>query len=235
MNDLGSYRQLLLSFMDQGYQVVTFPEYAKPQGQLILRHDIDFDTHFALEAAQIEADLGLRATYFFLMRSSFYNLFSKGDFDNINRIKALGHTVSIHFDPTNYADNFHEGLKFEAQLFELYFKTTVNIISLHRPSEFFLSYDHPIDGIEHTYQRKYFKDIAYISDSTGQWRYGAPLESSAFLEGKTIHLLTHPIWWIQQGISNQDKLKAYFYKRKDHLKNEFFNNCKPFQEISEHL
>ncbi len=235
MNDLGSYQQMLLTFLDRGYQPVSFPEYSQPKGQLILRHDIDFDTHFALQCAQVESELGVRATYFFLMRSNFYNLLSKQDFENINQIKALGHTISIHFDPTIYEEQFHQGLKFEVQLFELYFNTRVEIISLHRPTTFFLNYDYPIDNIEHTYQSKYFKDIQYISDSTGEWRYGHPLDSDAFANQQTIHLLTHPIWWMQEGISNQDKLKTYFYKRKDFLKNDFYHNCKPFQEISEHL
>ena len=143
---LGDYRELLQGFLDEGYAFRFFGEQEKAEGEVILRHDIDFDTHMALKTAQIETDVGIQATYFFLLRSNFYNIFSATDFDQILAIRELGHKISIHFDPLIY-QNFHQGLSQEIEIFERLFKEKVNIISLHRPNEFFQSYDAPIHGV----------------------------------------------------------------------------------------
>ena len=54
-------------------------------------------------------------------------------------------------------------------------------------------------------------DVAYISDSTGRWRYGHPLESEAFHARKPIQLLTHPVWWVQAGETATQKLECWLY------------------------
>lgn len=229
---LGNYRDLLQGFLDEGYTFRFFGEPLAEQGDMILRHDVDFDTHMALKTAQIETDLGVKSTYFFLLRSNFYNIFSKEDFDQILAIRDLGHRISIHFDPLLYQD-FHDGLAEEIRIFEQLFQEKVDIISLHRPNDFFKTYDEPIHGVEHTYQSKYFKKIKYFSDSTGAFRFGHPFDSEEFVQHKTIHLLIHPVWWIMKGNTNLDKLRKYYEQRRESLKKDFFNNCIPFRDIYE--
>jgi hypothetical protein len=233
-NRFGSYKNFLQTFKDQGYQFCLFSELTEPKKQIALRHDIDFDTNFALQSAMVEKQLGIKSTYFFLLRSNFYNIFSPQDFDNIMSIREMGHCISVHFDPSIY-DNFHEGLKTEVKLFQEFFKEEVNIISLHRPNAFFQEFDAPIFGIEHTYQSKYFRNVKYISDSTGVWRFGHPFDTPEFAQQKSIHLLIHPIWWMLDGLSNLDKLKLYYSHRVDSLKTDFSNNCIPFRKINESL
>ncbi len=234
VNDLGSYDDFLTAFLQQGYDSFFFPELNLEERQLALRHDIDFDTNFALQTAVIEAELGIKATYFFLLRSSFYNIFSPQDYDNVYKIKELGHSISIHFDPLLYED-FHKGLAQEVEIFRKHFDTEVEVISIHRPNDFFQKYDTPIMGIEHTYQNKYFRDIKYFSDSTGVWRFGHPHDSEAFSNRQPLHVLIHPIWWMVRGASNLDKLRTYYASRTQHLKSEFYNNCIPFRTIYETL
>lgn len=234
VNDLGPYRDFLETFLKDDYDCLFFGEKEVKGRQLMMRHDIDFDTGFALDVATIESELGVKATYFFLLRSNFYNAFSSQDFDNISRIRDMGHCITIHFDPLLYED-FHEGLRQEVAIFEKLFDKKVEVISLHRPNDFFQNYDSPIMGIEHTYQSRYFRDIKYFSDSTGQWRFGHPHDSEAFHNGEALHILTHPVWWMVPGVSNHEKLKVYYKRRTQGLKTEFFNNCKPFREIYESL
>lgn len=230
----GCYEEFLETCLDQGYQFCAFPELRDPKRQIALRHDIDFDTNFALKAAIIEHHLGIKATFFFLLRSPMYNIFSPQDFENINSIREMGHTISIHFDPSIYED-FHQGLQTEVALFRSVFQADVNIISLHRPNPFFQEYDAPIHGIEHTYQSKYFREVKYISDSTGVWRYGHPFSTPEFAQQKSLHLLVHPIWWMQEGESNLDKLKLYYHRRVDALKADFSQNCIPFRTLNGHV
>ncbi len=230
----GNYSEFLTTFLERGYRFCFFSDLNEPFLQIALRHDIDFDTHFALRIAEQEKALGIRSTFFFLLRSPMYNPFQPENAENILRIKELGHAVSIHFDPSIYLD-FEEGLRKEVEIFHVLARTEVSIVSLHRPSLFFQQHDTPIAGIEHTYQSKYFRDIQYLSDSTGVWRYGHPFQTAAFAEGRTIHLLIHPIWWVLDGATNTDKLRQYYRQRVDVLKADFSENCIPFQQLHGYL
>ncbi len=233
-NLFGSYEDFLQTLQQHGYQFCYFKELNNPKRQVALRHDIDFDTNFALQSALIESKLGIKATYFFLLRSNFYNILSPQDFENIMLIREMGHCVSIHFDPSVYED-IHKGLQWEVMLFREIFNLEVDIISLHRPNTFFQEYDAPIYGIEHTYQSKYFKDIKYFADSTGVWRFGHPFDSPEFAHQKSLHILIHPIWWMLDGVSNLEKLRNYYAQRLHALKSDFSHNCIPFRKIHETL
>ncbi|MBK9335354.1 MAG: hypothetical protein IPM98_01720 [Lewinellaceae bacterium] len=222
------------AYLRQGYQFCFFEELQEPKKQIALRHDIDFDTNFALKSAIIESQLGIKATYFFLLRSSLYNIFSPQDYENVQLIREMGHAISIHFDPSIYED-FHKGLQQEVALFRDMFKAEVSIISLHRPDPFFQEYDAPIYGIEHTYQSKYFRDIKYVSDSTGVWRFGHPFDTPEFAQQKSMHLLIHPIWWMLDGSTNLEKLRVYYDLRVDALKADFSHNCIPFRKLNGHI
>lgn len=233
-NAAWSYHDLLMTFKNKGYVFVFFDELNTTHGQLVMRHDIDFDTSLALQLANVEHELGIKATYFFLLRSELYNAFADTDYRNILAIKALGHKISIHFDPTLYED-FHRGLEHEVKAFNTMFDEEVKIISLHRPSEFFQKFDGPILNIEHTYQSKYFHDVKYFSDSTGAWRFGHPAMSEEFAEKKSLHVLVHPIWWTVDGADNLEKLKNYFASRVKQLNRLFYINCIPFRDILDHV
>ena len=109
-------------------------------------------------------------------------------------------------------------MKEELDIFESFFDTEVDIISVHRPD---LKLLNEID-IEHTYLPKYFEDIKYFSDSRGEFRYGHPTESEEFKKGKSIQLLIHPAWWvsdktnsveiIQDIIDRNNKMNEKFFK-----------------------
>ena len=59
----------------------------------ILRHDIDFSPAAALRLAEMEAARGVRATYFLLLNTFYYNLLSPEHTDVPRRIAELGHEV----------------------------------------------------------------------------------------------------------------------------------------------
>ena len=227
---LGSYEGLISAFLANDYQTDFFTSEIKPERQLLLRHDIDFECSYAAEIAAIENDLGVKATYFFLLRSDSYNLLSNRNAQFVNEIKNSGHAISLHFDPLIYGEDFLEGFRLEREIFENAFETEIKIISIHRPNEFFLNFDETIGGVEHTYQTKYFRDIKYISDSQGAFRFGHPLESSEFAARKTIHLLTHPIWWQGAGESNMMVLQNHILRQEEFLHRHVGENCQPYGE-----
>ena len=98
-----SYRNLLTSALDVGYEFISFVKAQnltkeKPDqnsGTCILRHDIDVNVNFALKMAQLEHDLGISSTYFFMFRSPFYNLSSRYSQDCVEKIIDLGHEIAL--------------------------------------------------------------------------------------------------------------------------------------------
>ncbi|RYY83851.1 MAG: hypothetical protein EOO15_20565, partial [Chitinophagaceae bacterium] len=205
-NYMGGYGNFLQRFLDQGYEFVTFAGLSQANGQVALRHDIDFDTEYALRSAEVEATLGIKSVYFFLLRHEFYNPYAADAYRQICAIRELGHEISIHFDPTLYED-FRAGLAGEARLFEALFGEKVSLISFHRPAPAFQNHDEPIGDIDHTYRAKWFRDIKYFADSTGAWRFGHPHDSEEFALGKSMQICTHPIWWFEEGSTNLEVLK----------------------------
>ena len=195
-----------------------------------MRHDIDFNCQYALRMAEIESDLGVKSTFFFQVASDSYNAFSKKNRDSIKQIQLLGHIISLHFDPTIY-DDFFAGFDEEKHMFENFFNTSLDIVSLHRPSEYFQKYNNRINGVEHTYMKRYFSDVNYFSDSRGYWRYGHPLDSEAVENQESLQLLIHPIWWIPDGETREEKLKQQYEVKKEEMKEHYQRNCEPFNAI----
>ena len=232
--NLQNYEGFLQTFKNKNYDFVFFNELDSQHNQVIMRHDIDFDVKAALEIAEIEYAMDVKSTFFFLLRNESYNPFEHKNFELIQKIKKLGHMVSIHFDPVIYED-FEKGFFTEKHLFESSFETSVEIISLHRPNEYFKNHNQPIDQCDHTYMNKYFRDIKYVSDSTGIFRYGHPFSTKEFHNNESLHILIHPIWWIYKGDSNFDKLKCFYSKKKESLKNHYSLNCIPFKNIVDEL
>ena len=71
--DLTHYRELLDAARAGGYEWASFDRHPRA-GDLYLRHDVDLSLEAALEMARIEHELGVRATYFLMTESGFYNL-----------------------------------------------------------------------------------------------------------------------------------------------------------------
>ena len=183
--------------------------------------------------AKAEAQNSWFSTYFFLIRSKSYNVLDPEIRRMIEEISSLGHVISLHFDTSIY-DDFETGLFEELKLFEKIFGVTPTVISLHRPNEFFLQGEQLNGiGIRHTYEKCYFEEIKYISDSGGSFRFGHPLKSDAYERGEPIQLLTHPLWWNTDGDSPEIKLEAFFEEVKAKFSQHMADNCIPWRRFLE--
>jgi hypothetical protein len=224
------YRNLLESFLNNGYELSPFIESPPPQQALLLRHDIDFDLQLAREMAAIEHQIGVKSTYFLMLKSASYNLLETENTRLVDQIRADGHQISLHFDPTIYAD-FQVGLRQELDIFERHFGLSPDCISIHRPTDFFLQYDSPINQIRHTYQSIYCKLIEYCSDSQGLFKHGHPLNSQAYADKRSIHLLVHPIWWVTTEVNSIDILNKFLDLRIQRFQQHMADNCKPYRAV----
>jgi hypothetical protein len=230
--NLKIYLSLIESFVEKGYQFKFFTDEIQQKKNLLLRHDVDFDVLLSLNLAEYENLNHIRSTYFFMLRSDSYNILNPQNIDAVKKIYQFGHEISLHFDPLIYQD-YSSGLTLELDLFYKLFGVNPKVISLHRPNKDFLQ---GIDiGVSHTYEKKFFKDIKYISDSGGEFKYGHPLDSDAYQSNQSIQLLLHPIWWMTGDDTNLLKLMTYYKYRCDKLSEHFSQNCLPWKEYIEGL
>lgn len=199
---LGGYRALIEAFAARGYAVRSFADAAPNVPDLILRHDLDMSIEAAIPIATIEAELGVRASYFVLLRSELYNPQSAAATAALDRLAGMGHEIGLHFDTAHYGDDpdaLDTAAARECDILERIIGRPVATISLHRPAERLLGLDRTLGGRPHTYAPRYFRDVGYCSDSRGRWGHGHPLAHPALRDGRALQLLTHPIWWVGEG------------------------------------
>ncbi len=212
-----SYKELISGFRKAEYSFIKFTDRKNNMGgtpYVIMRHDVDFCLQSALGLAEIENKLGVKSTFFFLLRSSFYNLIGNNEQKIVRQIFELGHEIALHFDVNAYANDYLSGFSNEISILKSYYpQLTTKIVSIHRPGDIkaLLSKNFPV---AHTYEDRFFRKIGYISDSDGEWKYGHPFESKAFLSKQPIQLATHPLWWIENGKSPIGKLRNFLLRKK---------------------
>lgn len=237
---LAAYSALLLALRERGYRDVEFKDADPSAPHLVLRHDVDMTLDSAARMAEVEAEIGMRADYFVLLRSDLYNPLSPFGEGFIRRILGLGHRIGLHFDASLYPELDQAGLDrmcaAECALLESWFGISVRMVSFHRPAPAFLGLEREIGGRGHTYQPRYFSEIVYCSDSRGGWHHGHPLEKVQAASGRALQLLTHPVWWDSEGretpVQRLDRLAA---ERHDRYRSELARNCQPYAEALKNL
>ena len=231
--DLDSYGEIISKIKNLGYEIVFFEDLNLNDSHLILRHDVDVSLESALKMATFEASKNFYSTYFILLRSDIYNIYSSYSTKIIQEILSYGHKIGLHFDHSIYKNKDPDSLdrycEDECRAIEAWFGIDVNVISFHKPSKYLLSLDkNNIAGRINTYQSTYFKKIIYCSDSRGDWYYGNPLNNLYGKNNQAIQLLTHPIWWDTQSKMSPEKTLERFALKKIKL---FFNNLTTCTEV----
>ena len=96
---LTTYRKLLDSLQKQGFSFQTFADFIEKPGErvIILRHDVDKLPGNSLTFAEIEAERGIKGTYYFrTVPQSF-------DGKIIKEIHSLGHEIGYHYEDFVFA------------------------------------------------------------------------------------------------------------------------------------
>ncbi|MDR0910252.1 MAG: hypothetical protein LBM77_10865 [Spirochaetaceae bacterium] len=221
MRDRRKYKEIIYAFLNRNYSFTLFHGGEIPvEHTVIFRHDVDFSVEAALDIAKIDKELGVTSTFFFLLNSDFYNIFSRRSYEQIAEIHRLGHCVALHLDKV-----FYEIPSFAQRSHEIFCSwltfSQKDIISIHRPG--CLTPDNPLKNVMSTYDDRFVKDMRYFSDSGYKWRE-CPLTSKEFAEGHNIQLLLHPIWWVYDGNTCEQKFEKFLEQRQQILKEELQNN-----------
>jgi len=231
--DKKSYEDLLKFILKSKLKISSFKDVNESGRSIIIRHDVDFCPVLALDLALIDIKYNIKSTFFFLLRSSFYNTISSQNYNAIKKIISLGHTVGLHFDASIYGNKeLDVNCRKEISILEKIFDIKIDIVSFHRPVKSLINTNKEIANCKHTYMKKYFEDMVYCSDSEGRWRFKNPIDIISKEINKIdfkMQLLIHPIWWTTSGrLSSTSKLDYFLNKRKNYFMQQLEENSKPY-------
>jgi len=206
-----TYADLLMELVAGGYE---FTSYEGPieDGQVLLRHDVDWSPRRAVAMAEVEAEYGVTSTYYFLLSSPFYNALYEDTREAIERILSLGHDVGLHFSTHQYwsaepdDDELVAAVDRERQILGSIADEPIDTVSFHIPPDWVLKRSY--DGFISTYEERFFTTIEYRGDSNQRWR-----ESPPFTAGipERLQVLTHPGLWAETDQTFAERL----YRERD--------------------
>lgn len=196
------YREVIINAIKKDYNFLIFSQkdnIQKGRKYCLMRHDIDTSLKCALEMAEIEYSLGVKTTYFFMLRSPAYNLFSRYSFDVLKKVRDMGHEIALHFDaahPVINSKNLIEKVEEELLILANLCEHKIQAVSFHQPSSTILKGDIFVPGIINTYNKLQMQDWYYTSDSNRVWKEHDALSVFDCMQYSRIQILVHPIWWI---------------------------------------
>lgn len=214
-----AYREMLRGLKSNFYEFSGYDDWGRREKPVILRHDIDFEPTKALRIGQIEHDEGATATYFFLMRTDFYNMLSPSCMRVIEELANMGHEIGLHFDEVAYgfeADIISQ-IEAELRVFNSVMKAfggpSVTSVSMHRPSQSTLEADLKIPGFINSYSKLFFNEFKYISDSRHNWKTPVipAIESGCY---PRLHILTHPFWYNEVELTMEEDIQGFINQGK---------------------
>ncbi len=92
------YQGLISLVKKQGFHFRAFPTHfdqIELEGCAFLRHDVDYSPDLALKIARINKECGIRATFFFLPSSPFYNILESKTGVKIREIFELDQDIAL--------------------------------------------------------------------------------------------------------------------------------------------
>ena len=203
------YRKILVRALNLNYRIVAFRNFEAPTDRpvLLLRHDLDRPLKGAELFGQLEADLGIKSTFFVQTACDLYNLLSRDSRRIIERLAKEGHEIGLHYEAERYlGEHGRQHLVSDLRLLEDLSGQPVVSASQHIP----------IDGDRialfeyvknEAYELRFTEHpMSYISDSLMVWRQATPHD---LLDLKaSFQFLSHPDTWASQYSSMDEALSA---------------------------
>ena len=218
---LSSYRRILEIALESDYEFLGFDQIGQESSPYtcLLRHDVDSELWNCAPMAEIEANLGISATYFVMLRSTSYNLFCLESKKAIERLLDQGHQIGLHLMGELYeeygSELLEEKVLAEVDIVQNELGVTIKVVSFHHPGEVVLNNDIHIGSLVNTYNRIQMSDYFYVSDSNMIWLHEHPAEIFSRRLYPRLHLLIHPMWWTPEPMSLEEKwLKVLDHVRK---------------------
>lgn len=203
---IAHYRELIETALTIGYRFATFKEHETLQAKrlFLMRHDIDFSVDNAVNFARIEAELGIRATYFVRVHARHYNPFEYHTYKKLREIEALGHEMGLHYE-TGFADAVGEDparmVRREKAIVETLLDHPIVSAAAHLPAKSGRTVDDTnlvSFGLRYeAYTKRFLEGFKYLSDSNGRWREGCLCGHLG--QHDRLCVLIHPFWWFEKS------------------------------------
>lgn len=174
---LSKYETLCKALISSGYRSITVQEYIQGQAEepfVLLRHDVDRRPEMALQMAQMEKDMGIKATYYFRMMPG---VFEPGI---IKMIQDMGHEIGYHYEVLDKAKGDKEKaiVLFEKELKIFREVADVKTVCMHgnplakwSNRDLWEEYDFRDFGlIGESYLSIDFNNVLYQSDTGRTWK-----------------------------------------------------------------
>ena len=228
----------LLEYIQKKYEIISFDQINDNKTPyIILRHDVDASLSDAFKMAELEAEMNITSTYFFLFSCRYYNLLEKDAFQAITKISDLGHEIGLHYDVSVYdlyPIKSNEALENEIMLLQRLLNRQVKSISMHNPS--IMAKDDPFKSAS-KYINAYDYNLfdLYVSESCRVWHINDLKKLLSYKYDK-IQLVIHPLLWREKTVDRKDVLDEFFYElscENDKNKqswNELWNGAKPLKK-----
>lgn len=199
-----SYEKLLRALIANNYVCSLIGDGGMTGKLLYLRHDVDTDYLGILPLAAIEHSLGLKSTWYFLPDCPVYNLCSSDLKRIIRQLAEMGHQIGLHIDASQY-DSFQAMVdSIESQYaFLSSFLPISRTLSFHKPASWLLD-DVLIPNWANAYQKEYYSDVVYVSDSNRREFWKEDRLIKAINGSKSLTLLTHPLWWKEASFTSEE-------------------------------
>ncbi len=224
---IAHYCEIVKLAKNMGFQFILHKDEFMPERKdIIWRHDVEFSPDIALKMAQIENELGVRATYFFQIHSEFYNTLERYMSDILYKIKDLGHHIGLHYDSHYYNVNDEEmlerTLKIDKTYFEQVFNLELDTFSFHETTPFILGCQKDYyGGMLNVYSKSIKGNYQYCADSTGFWRYEVLDEVLRDEKVKHLQVLTHDAMWSEAVLSPRQRVRTSIQANADRIKNQY--------------
>jgi hypothetical protein len=192
---------------------------------LILRHDIDFSLSYAMKMAHLESAIGIKATYFLLLSSKNYNLFSKSDCSIPKKLISLGHEVGLHYDPKVMEErnptDLTSQIYYETRILSEISRKPIKSIAMHNPSLYGKDPFADDKNFINAYGPQFTKEIPYFSDSCGAWRDSTYIVFNQSPFPDKLQLLIHPIFWSEENGDRWDRLTKWMMENHQFLEYQY--------------
>ncbi len=197
---LQHYRRLLSSALAAGYRCVGCAAYLEQPRRpvLMLRHDVDLSLVDAARVAALEAELGVRSTYFVRVSARRYRIDTPSAGRLIGEIVAAGHEIGLHFESPSDPAGAPTELRAARLRLEAVSGRRVTGGTIHLPRR--VSYRPTQEQLVESGLRydpgeyRFNQGATFFSDSCRDWgERGCPCH----FVGRVPHLyvLAHPFWW----------------------------------------
>jgi hypothetical protein len=194
------YRDLLFSLIAANYSFEPFNKFVEgvSSKRIVLRHDVDLLPNNSLHFAKIQAELGIKGSYYFRAVPESW------DEDIIKEIGALGHEVGYHYEnmDTCNGDVDKAWDDFRFHLDKLRKLVDVKTICMHGSprskfdnKEIWKKYDYrSLEIIGEPYYDVDFDEVFYLTDTGRRWdgwkssvRDKVPQQDQWVEQGLTFH------------------------------------------------